>query len=94
MAAVGVTLTDAQMRPLTAALVAEQSRMSSEIWKQFFNGGTGAQDPVQQRQARYKLQGESNVRIIEAMKPYLSGQQLEVLRTELERRRTRMKPGG
>jgi hypothetical protein len=88
MAALGVTLSDAQMRPLTAAVTAEQSRAVGEFSAQF-HGGPAAPDLAQQQQTRYRLKAESNSRIVKAMEPYMSSRDLEALRAELERQRAR-----
>jgi hypothetical protein len=46
-------------------------------------------DPAQRRQTRYKLQAESDSRVIETMAPNLGKQQLDALRAELKRKRDR-----
>jgi hypothetical protein len=82
----GVPMTPEQARPLTAAYIAEQRRQREDVRRlQTSAGPVSPADPVRRREEQSKLQEESNRRLVEAAKPYLTAQQLEALQTSLNR---------
>jgi hypothetical protein len=81
MEAAGLPLSNEQMRQVNAAMDAEQSRQRGSLTMPL--NGSGAPDLGQLREERFRLQTERNSRIVEAMAPYLSAQQLDALRAAL-----------
>lgn len=84
LSAAGRPLTDSQARQLTALVAAEQRRLKDEIGFRVKPQDPGAQ--TQYNEAVLKASEESNIRIIEFAKTYLSAQQLDALKTSLAQR--------
>jgi hypothetical protein len=83
----GMPITTAQQRPLTAVYIAEQKRMMQERQSMVSNMGNIARDPQSQarlQEESMKLQTESNRRILEAAAAHLSAEQVEALRLNFE----------
>jgi hypothetical protein len=88
MESMGLLLNDAQMRPLTAALVAEQKRQGEDIAAQFTSSGAARSGLAQPQEENFRREEESNRRIIDAAAPHLSERQLETLRAILDQQLT------
>lgn len=81
---VGQPLTSAQLKPLTAALVAEQQRQRLEVQPR---ASTTMADPQAREAAQEEAQRraeESNRRLLAAIAPSLNPQQLAVFREQFE----------
>jgi hypothetical protein len=87
MEVLGQPLSAAQSRHLTQAFIAEHQRQREETHGQ--NPGSAVGDPVlaqtQTREESLRRQAERNRRVSEAVASQLTAQQLETLRTTLER---------
>jgi len=82
---IGAPLTSEQSRSLTTAYIAEQKRMLDE--NQRMVKASRATTPMNQEQLteeRFKLQADSNRRIVDAARPHLDSRQLEALQTSLD----------
>jgi hypothetical protein len=88
MEAAALPLSAAQLRQVNAAMDAEQDRQRSTM-ATAEQLSTAPPGPAQAREVNSRLQAERNTRIIEAMTPHLSGQQLDALRTALDGQRPR-----
>ncbi len=85
MEAIGEPMSDAQMRPLTTALVAEQKRQRDDMQAMVHDVSQFGQPSAEKMQEEsFKRQAESNRRVIEAATPYLSARQLGTLKETLD----------
>lgn len=85
MEAAGLPLTPEQSRPLVDLYIAEQRRQreeSTQIFATMRSGG--AVDQARMMEESFRLQTESNRRVLEAARPHLSAQQLNALQASLE----------
>jgi hypothetical protein len=82
---VGVPLTAEQSRSLTAAYIAEQKRQRDDTQRMFNSARqSGPVDQERMMEERFKVQAESNRRIVDAAKPHLNAQQLDALQASLD----------
>ncbi len=85
LASAGMPMSDAQMRPLTAALITEQKRQRDDMQTLMRDiGPADAQNQARLQEMFLKRQEESNRRILEAAAPHLNAQQLAALRANFE----------
>lgn len=86
MGALGRPLSDAQLRPLTAAFIAEQNRQREDaqaMSREFMQQG-GAPDRERLEEVNFRRQQESNRRLVDAVRPHLDTRQLETLQSSLD----------
>lgn len=82
LAASGNKLSDAQTRPLIAALSAEQKRIAQDAAS---NSATQSATPEERRQLAQQRTTENNRRLVDAAAPYMTAQQLEAYKASLNR---------
>jgi hypothetical protein len=81
----GASLTAEQSRSLTTAYIAEQKRQSEEMQRMITD--LRQPDPANQArmmEERFKIQAESNRRIVDAARGHLNAQQLDALQASLD----------
>lgn len=83
LAASGNKLSDAQTRPLIAALSAEQKRIAEDAASN--SGAAQAATPEERRQLAQQRTAENNQRLVDAAAPYMTAQQLETYKASLAR---------
>jgi hypothetical protein len=88
MEVAALPLSAEQLRQLNAAMDGVQDRQRSTMATAELLS-TAPPGPAQTWEVNSRLQAERNTRIIEAMTPHLSGQQLDALRTALDSQRPR-----
>lgn len=81
---VGMPITDAQRRPLTAVYIAEQKRQTQERQSMIREVTRDPQSQARLQEESIKLQAESNRRILEAAASHLSSEQVDALRQSFE----------
>lgn len=89
MESLGRPLSDAQLKPLTAAYIAEQARQRQDaegLARELRQGGV----PDMQRleELSFRRQQESNRRLVDAVRPHMDARQLEMLQSTLEQQLT------
>jgi hypothetical protein len=83
--AVGLPLSAEQSRPLTAVYVAEQARQREEMQRVMSSmHQAGLEDQPWVMEERFRLQAESNRRLVSAARSTLNPEQVEALQASLE----------
>jgi hypothetical protein len=86
---IGAPLTSEQSRSLATAYIAEQKRMRDENLRMVnASRTTTPMDQERLMEERFKLQADSNRRIIDAARPHLNSRQLEALQASLDQQLT------
>lgn len=86
---IGAPLTSEQSRSLTTTYVAEQRRMREENLRMVnASRAMGPMDQQRLMEERFKLQAESNRRIVDAARPHMNARQLEALQASLDQQLT------
>jgi hypothetical protein len=78
----GQALSDQQAAALADTIIAEQMGLRDGLAR----GGGGSMDPGQAQEERFRLQAESNRRIVEGASSYLNTNQVAALRAALDER--------
>ncbi len=84
LASSGYPLTETQLRPLTTALIAEEKFVRQQQSTSRPPAAMTPQTMAQQQEEEVNRQEESNRRYLEAAQPYMSSQQLNLVRETLE----------
>lgn len=84
LASSGAPLTEAQLRPLTTALIAEEKFVREQQPASRLTGPMTPELRAQQQEDSINRQEESNRRYLETAAPYMSAQQLTLVRETLE----------
>lgn len=84
LAGSGLSLSDVQARPLVAAIAAEQQRMSQELTALNREMGQRPEQRARLQEENFRLQAESNARMIAAAERHLDPRQLATFRSMLD----------
>lgn len=84
----GVPLSSDQSRPLIAAYTAERKRQAEEFRRLLGSGPTSPADQQRLMEERFRLQADSNRRLVDAARSHLNARQVEALQASLEQQLT------
>lgn len=81
----GMSLSDAQSKPLVAAITAEQRRTSQEMAGLYRDmGPAGPEQQAKLQEENFRRQADSNARLIAAAEPHLDSRQLATFKSMLD----------